>query len=282
MSADEQTQFLQELAEDLNSKDIQLPSFPDVVISIRSALEDPNCSSEHLGEVVKTDPVLVARLLMSANSAFHNRAGIEIVDLNLAISRLGFEVVRNTAITLAVEQIFAASEHKEVQSAIKNIWTSSLSLASMCFVIARNEGKLNPDNAFLCGLLHEVGKLYILTKARDYPTLLGNADSLNTVLDQWYESIGKSIIEAWGFGPEIADSLETEENLSADAGAPATLVDVVFLAKLILTEAGDENLHENDEFQGPAGKLNVSVDNLAAVQEAYELHASSMRHSVGG
>ena len=106
MTGSEQTQFLQQLAEDLNSKCIELPSFPDVVINIRTALEDPKCTSERLAEVVRTDPVLVARLLMAANSAFHNRAGIEIVDLNLAISRLGFEVVRNTAITLAVEQIF--------------------------------------------------------------------------------------------------------------------------------------------------------------------------------
>ena len=116
MSAEEQSQFLQQLAEDLNSKNIQLPSFPDVVINIRTALEDPSCTSERLADVVRTDPVLVARLLMSANSAFHNRAGIEIIDLKLAISRLGFEVVRNTAITLAVEQIFAASEHENMKA----------------------------------------------------------------------------------------------------------------------------------------------------------------------
>ena len=278
MSADEQTRFLQELAEDLNSRNIQLPSFPDVVINIRTALEDPTCSSERLAEVVRTDPVLVARLLMSANLAFHNRAGIEIVDLNLAISRLGFEVVRNTAITLAVEQIFAASEHEELKSAIKEIWSSSLSLASMSFVIARSEGKLNPDNAFLCGLLHEIGKLYILTKARNYPTLMGNAESLASVLDQWYASVGKSIIEAWGFSSEIADSVESDENVSDDENAAATLVDVVYLAKLVLDES--ENVAETESFQGHAGKLNINADNIASLQEAYELHAQSMRQSV--
>ncbi len=280
MSADEQTRFLQELAEDLNSRNIQLPSFPDVVISIRTALEDPTCSSERLAEVVKTDPVLVARLLMSANSAFHNRAGIEIVDLNLAISRLGFEVVRNTAITLAVEQIFAASEHEELKVAVKDIWSRSLSLASMSFVIARSEGKLNPDNAFLCGLLHEIGKLYILTKARNYPGLMGDEASLNTVLDQWYTSIGKSIVEAWGFSSEIADSVESDENVSDDENAAATLVDVVYLAKLVLSET--DELTDTDDFQGHAGKLNVSADNVPALQEAYELHARSMRASVSG
>ncbi len=279
MSTDEQTQFLQQLAADLNSKSIKLPSFPDVVINIRTALEDPTCSSERLADVVRTDAVLVARLLMAANSAFHNRAGIEIVDLNLAISRLGFEVVRNTAITLAVEQIFNASQHEELKESIKNIWSSSLSLASMCFVIARGSGGLNPDNAFLCGLLHEVGKLYILTKARDYPNLMGDPDSLATVLDQWYASVGKSIVEAWGFSDEIASSLEIEENLSSDASSPATFVDVIYAAKLLLESDEDEELDASS--QSIVGKLKISQDTLPALRESYDEHAASMRQSVG-
>ena len=277
MSAEEQTRFLQELAEDLNSKNIQLPSFPDVVINIRTALEDPTCSSERLAAVVRTDPVLVARLLMAANSAFHNRAGIEITDLDLAISRLGFEVVRNTAITLAVEQIFAASEHKSLKKSIEEIWRSSLALASMSFVIARNAGSVNADNGFLCGLLHEIGKLYILTKATRFPTLLGNAESLKTVQDQWYASVGKSSIEAWGFPSEIAESLDGDVCV-AGAGT-ATLVDVVFVAKLLL--AADETAGE-DTLPAAAKKLGISADNLPAIHEAYELHARSMRQSVGG
>jgi len=282
MSAEEQSRFLTELAEDLNSRNIRLPSFPDVVISIRTALEDPSCTSERLAEVVQTDPVLVARLLMSANSAFHNRAGIEIMDLNLAVSRLGFEVVRNTAIALAVEQIFAASEHKDLKNAIKQIWNSSLSLASMSFVIARNAGNVNPDNAFLSGLLHEIGKLYILTKAQKYPLLMGDEASLGAVMNDWYATVGRSIIEAWGFSSEIADCMETEEHLSADRNAAATLVDVVFLAKLVLGESDEEVIVADGAFTGPAGKLNVSADNLSSIQEAFDLHSRSMRQSVGG
>lgn len=277
-SAKEQTQFLQQLAEDLNTKNIRLPSFPDVVINIRTALEDPTCSSERLADVVRTDAVLVARLLMAANSAFHNRAGIEIVDLNLAISRLGFEVVRNTAITLAVEQIFNASQHEELRDSIKKIWSGSLSRASMCFVIARQSDNLNPDNAFLCGLLHEVGKLYILTKARDFPNLMGDADSLGTVLEQWYASVGKSIVEAWGFSDEIASSLEIEENLSSDSSAPATFVDVIYAARLVLESDDEQELDAAS--QDIVGKLKINADSLPGLREAYDQHAQSMRASV--
>ena len=203
----------------------------------------------------------------------------KIVDLNLAISRLGFEVVRNTAITLAVEQIFNASQHKELRDSVKQIWTTSLSLASMCFVIARNSGNVNADNAFLCGLLHEVGKLYILTKARDYPSLMGDAESLNKVLDDWYSSVGKSIVESWGFSDEIAESLEIEENISIDQGVPATLVDVIFAAKNVL-EDGDEMTPREDS-QRSAGKLRISEETLPEIREAFKLHAQSMRQSVG-
>ena len=278
--SDEQTRFLQELAEDLNSRNIQLPSFPDVVINIRTALEDPSCTAERLADVVRTDPVLVARLLMAANSAFHNRAGIEITDLDLAISRLGFEVVRNTAITLAVEQIFEATEHKELKDGVQKIWQTSLALASMSFVIARNSGSINPDNAFLCGLLHEVGKLYILTKAASYPQLMGDEDSLETVMQQWYSSVGKSIVDAWGFPSEIADSVDTEENLNLAPNASASLVDVVFLAKQVLDDAA--RLEEDASCKVSAGRLNVSPDNFPSIREAYELHAQTTRSSIGG
>ncbi|MDJ0793450.1 MAG: HDOD domain-containing protein [Woeseiaceae bacterium] len=278
--SDEQTRFLQELAEDLNSRNIQLPSFPDVVINIRTALEDPSCTAERLASVVRTDPVLVARLLMAANSAFHNRAGIEITDLDLAISRLGFEVVRNTAITLAVEQIFEATEHKELRDGVQKIWQTSLALASMCFVIARNSGSINSDNAFLCGLLHEIGKLYILTKAADYPQLMGDDASLDTVMQQWSASVGKSIVDAWGFPSEIADSVDIEENLNLEGRASASLVDVVFLATQVLDDAA--HLEEDDGCKVSAGRLNVSADNYPALQESYELHAQSLRSSIGG
>ena len=278
MSPDEQTAFLQRLAEDLNSRNIQLPSFPDVVINIRTALEDPKCTSERLADVVRTDAILVARLLVAANSAFHNRAGIEITDLNLAISRLGFEVVRNTAITLAVEQIFNAAEHEDMRDEIKQIWKRSMSLASMSFVIAQHAKAVNADNAFLSGLFHEIGKLYILTKARDFPSLMGDPASLDTVLQQWAPSVGSSIVEAWGFASEIAESMDVEENLSSGQDAPATLVDVIYAAR--------ELLKGEEDSDAPIGgivaeKLKISDESLPAIRESYELHAQSMRQSAG-
>lgn len=276
MSASEQTQFMQGLADALNKKEIALPSFPDVVIRIRSALEDPTCSAERLAEVAKADPVLVSRLLRSVNSAFHNRAGIEIVDLNLAISRLGFETVRNTAIALAVEQIFDAAQHQELKERLRGLWDNSTRLASMCYVLARRTGTVNADSAFLSGLLNEVGKLYILTKARDYPGFLGDGPALDAVLAQWSPSVGKSIVQAWGFPDDIAQTLDQEN--AGITGDKASLLDVLLAARLLVFDAGSA-------LQSPhvsLTRLAISEVTIGEVQEAYEICVDSMHRSVAG
>ena len=276
MSAEEQAHLLNQLAADLNAKDVQLPSFPDVVINIRKALEDPSCSAERLGDVVRTDAVLVARLLMKANSAFHNRAGIEITNLDLAISRLGFEEVRNAAITLAVEQLFNAEEHEDIKDVLEIVWDKSLSLASMSFVLAKQSGRVNADNAFLGGLLHEIGSLYILTRVRKYPGLMADPEKLGELLEQWTPSIGRSIVDSWGFSSSIADSLEIDEHRHPEEGGPANIVDVVYAAKCLL----DEELPNPDE--STAAKLRIGTESLPGIREAYEVHSQSMRHSAGG
>jgi HD-like signal output (HDOD) protein len=278
MSADEQSRFLQGLAEDVNSKNIALPSFPDVVINIRTALEDPSCTPNRLSEVAKTDPVLVSRLLQAANSAFHNRAGIEIVDLDLAISRLGFEAVRNTAIALAVEQIFNASQYDGLRDYLKDIWDRSVSLSSMCFVLAQSTGKVNADNAFLCGLLHEIGKLYILTKAKEYPEFLGDGESLDAVLEQWHPTIGKSIVDSWGFSSEIAESVAADHSPHGDESSPANLADIISVSNTLL--GSDDDLP--DFSQSSFGKVNVTAESIEKLRASYELHVRSMRQAVRG
>lgn len=280
MSANEQASFLQGLAETLNSKEISLPSFPDVVVQIRSALEDPTCSAGRLAEVAKADPVLVSRLLKAVNSAFHNRAGIEIVDLGLAISRLGFEAVRNTAITLAVEQIFDASNHEDLKERLKGLWDNSVKLSSMCYVVAQHSKTLNADNAFLCGLLHEVGKLYILTKAHKYPEFLADGESMDRVMAQWSPNIGQSIVQAWGFPDEIANTMDAASVAESQVDSTPSMADVV-VASWLLVSNSDSALAAATP-QPSIHRLGISKDSFTELSERYETYVMSMRQSVSG
>jgi len=281
MSAEEQTQFLQGLAEALNGKEIALPSFPDVVVQIRTALEDPTCTAGRLAEVAKTDPVLVSRLLRSVNSAFHNRAGIEIVDLGLAISRLGFEAVRNTAITLAVEQIFDAAKHDGLKNRLKGLWTNSVHLSSMCYVLSQRAGSsINSDNAFLCGLLHEVGKLYILTRAKDYPNFLGDDTSLDTVMAQWSASVGESIVQAWGFPDDIAQTMDAQSAAHNQVNTNASMFDIVAGSQLLVADA--EGSINSASPHVSLERLGITSENYEEIAVSYQLYVSSMLQSISG
>lgn len=279
MSVEEQAGFLEGLAEELNSKNIALPSFPDVVVNIRNELEDPTCTAKRLASLARTDPVLVSRLLMSANSAFNNRAGIDIVDLDLAISRLGFESVRNTAITLAVEQLFNASKHESLRDRLRDLWSRSINMASMSYVVARSVSGMNADNAFLCGLLNEVGKLYLLSKAELYPKFLGDSAAVDQVLAEWHPSIGRSIIEAWGFPDDIVASVDVEEGVASTDGGAANFADVLSAAGTLLASSDEP---ETELQTTPSlDRLAIRAEQKVDLLESWEALAQSMRQSVG-
>lgn len=131
-----------------------------------------------------------------ANSAFYNRANAKIDSLDGAIGRLGIEVVRSTAMSTAMKQLYNAEKHSHAAKFLRAVWARGMKLSCMAFAIAKSRKMLNEENAFLCGLLHEVGKLYIITKADEFPGLFGNAKSFEAVLSKWNPQISKCIIES--------------------------------------------------------------------------------------
>jgi HD-like signal output (HDOD) protein len=52
---------------------------------------------------------------------------------------------------------------------------------------------VNPDEALLTGMMHGIGKLYVLTRATDHPELFADTDTLDAIIRQWHPSIGKAI-----------------------------------------------------------------------------------------
>src|SRR5690606_21690545 len=91
-------ELISNFAQELTKGDISLPSFPEVVLRIRKLLEKDDIQVAQVSAAVSTDPVLVSRLLVFANSSHYNPAGVRIESLDIAISRLGFELVKNTAV----------------------------------------------------------------------------------------------------------------------------------------------------------------------------------------
>ncbi len=278
MSKEDQFRFVSLLALELENGDIMLPSLPDVVMKIRKMLESDSADFDQVSQAVSVDAVLVSKLFVYANSAYYNRANVKIETLDGAIGRLGFEVVRNTAMSLAMKQLYAAEKHSHAAKHLRAIWASGMKLSSMSFAIAKSYPSINEETAFLCGLLNEVGKLYIVTKAEEFPEILGDAKQLQAMFDQWNAQISKSIIESWGFTEEMAESADPEHYLVDDPSADPQLVDIVYVAKILVDDADLEgmDLSEVSSF----AKLGISKKTLPDILGRYRDKLTSMQSTL--
>ena len=274
-SQDDYFKLVQSLAADLNKNDIKLPSFPDVVIRIRTALDDPDTTSGDLANILSVDAVLASRVLILANSTYHNPAGFKIDSLESAVGRIGFEKVRTAAIAYAVEQLHASEGLEPLKNELRAIWSLGMRLAAMSEVIARHCTKLDGDAAFIAGLLHRIGVLYLFTKYHDYTALLQDTEVRETLIDEWAAPIGQSIVANWNFSEEIQETLNPDEVETTRRRTTANLADVVATAKMSLN-GEEEDWHDSDE----AKRLELTDEKLPAIMESYQEKLDSLASAV--
>lgn len=239
MSDEHAMRFVTQLARELSAGSVKLPSLPDVVLKIRKLLEEENCDFGRVAQAIGTDPMLVSRLLVFANSTAFNPTGQRIESLDAAISRLGFELIRNTAIALALKQMYLGEKHKSVAAVLRELWRRSMQLSALAYCIAEAHDELDSETAYLCGLVHEVGKVYILTKSRDFPEFLGDPHALELILNEWHAKIGKSILESWDFPNEVCESADPRGYLSEYTHDAPSFADVTFVAERMLAAEAD-------------------------------------------
>jgi len=223
--------FISDLAYDLNNGTLDLPAFPDVTMQIKSALEDKEVTAEKIASLVSSDPVFSARILKLANSVMINGAGHKINDIRTAITRMGFNMAYNTAVSIAVEQLKSTSAPAHIIPYLQECWHHSVQVAAYSYVIAKNQTRINPDTALLAGLLHDIGKYYILSRAENYPELINTPNALEDVLDEWHTGIGRGILEAWNLSEELCVVADEHE----EHGRHSTVVDltdIVMVANL--------------------------------------------------
>ncbi|MEO7773673.1 MAG: HDOD domain-containing protein [Steroidobacteraceae bacterium] len=225
--------FVQSLATELSGKKIDLPSFPDVAIQVRKVLSDEFVSSKQVVRVVSTEPALAAKLLAMANSAAINPSGAKVVELRTAIARIGFNMVRSASLAFAMEQIRKSESLKTLRAPLNSLWERSVLVAAMSFVVARRATQVNPDTALLAGLLHGVGKLYILTRAAKHPKLFADQPTYSQIVRDWHASIAKAVLENWEISEDVSGAVEEFENLDRDHKGVCDLTDVLAVANLL-------------------------------------------------
>ena len=280
--SDQRFLFLEELTGDLNRGDIELPSFPDVVLQIRKALEDENCSTEKLVQLVSAEPVLAARLLSVANSAALRPSGDPITDLNMAVNRIGRIMIRSSAMSFAMTQLQNAAKLKTAKEQLEAIWEQCSHVAALCYVLSRKYTKLNADEAMFVGLMHGIGRMYVLTRAEEFPSLFENRSDIETIMDEWDCAIGSSIVESWGLAEHVAAAIRDFKDTKRAHEGGADYTDVLTLAYILyrFIVAGEDAEFVLDEV--PASRqLDIAATDMLQVLGESEEKINSLRRALG-
>jgi HD-like signal output (HDOD) protein len=276
-------EFVRGLAADLSRGHVDIPSFPEIALRVRRVLADPNSAVEQVVRVVGSEPALVARLLRVANSASFNRSGKTVSDLRTAISRIGYNMVRSASISFAMAQIRQSNKLAGLDHHLHDLWRRSSSVAASAFVLARNCSGINPDEAMLAGTMHGIGKLYVLTRVVGHPELFSSEATLNEIMRDWHASIGKAILENWGFSETMAQAVGGQEEPDKEESGPPDLADVLAVA-ILMVSFGDDvvGLEAALDGLGAAGRLGLNAEKARTAMRESAAEVTALSQALGG
>ncbi|MCE1170767.1 HDOD domain-containing protein [Azovibrio restrictus] len=223
--------ILEDIAKDL-SGDVNFPTYLDASLTVRNVLKDPLVSVDKVAQVVGVEPLIASKLLRLANSVAYNSSGKSISDLRQAIQRVGFETVRTTSLSVAMEQMLRSRNLVAFEDIARLTWEHSLQVAAIGRVLARRIGRVNPEDAMLAGMVHDIGVFYLLYRAAEYPEYKNCREDLLSLVIGWHESIGESLLTALGLPDHIISAIREHDQLKHVAN-PCSLADVLYFANLL-------------------------------------------------
>lgn len=225
-------QMLEDIAKEL-SGEVIFPTYFDAVLRLRKVLQDPNQSIAGISAAVVIEPLISAKLLRLANSVAFNPAGHQVVDLKSAIARLGVNAVRTSAMSIVMSQLMRAKGMADFAELTQSLWDHSIKSAAAAKILAKATTRLNPDEAMLAGLIHDLGAFYMLYRATQYEELRHRPDSVRYLIIQWHESIGVALLNALGIPEEIVDATAEHDHLRTTPIPIRNFSDVIYVANML-------------------------------------------------
>lgn len=195
--------------ENLVEKAGDMKVFPAVARKVMEMVDRDDVSGTLLAEAISKDQALSAHLLKAANSALYGLPR-EITTILMAVSVLGFRNIRDMTIMATTRGVY-----KRFGITEKMLWTHSVSAAIGAKMIATKYARLVSDDAFICGLLHDVGKVILNNECPEafsqvmMKTYNEGASSVQAELDVFgytHTEVGSSVTTSWNY-PKLIPTL---------------------------------------------------------------------------
>jgi putative nucleotidyltransferase with HDIG domain len=205
-----------------------IPMLPELATRVISLVSDPNVTLTHLAQVITKDQVLTTRLLSLANSAYYASAA-DISSVPEAIMRVGSLAVRNQAVTLCVTS--RMTDRRVYGEQGQDLVHHGIGTAYVARLVA-DETSQPPDQAFLCGLLHDIGKLVMLKWRYDHVKRTGemiDPSLFEQMLATRHAEVGSLALQRWGLPADLEEPVLCHHDYAAATGN-RELAAVIYLA----------------------------------------------------
>jgi len=227
-------QMLEDIAHEL-AGELIFPTYFDAALRLRKELQDAEQPIAHIARIVGAEPLIAAKLTSLANSVLYSPNGIAVRNLAAAIDRLGLKLVRTTALAISLAQLMRSKEMSLFSELTQALWQHSIKSAVAARALARTHthARINPDDALLAGLVHDLGAFYMLYRAAQYPELRARPDTVKFLVLQWHESIGVTLLGALGLPEDIVNASIDHDQPRPATTSVRTLADIVYVANIL-------------------------------------------------
>lgn len=269
--------FLVHVKTELEANRLVLPTLPDIALKVRDAVSGGDASAQELAEMIITDAALSARLMQVSNSPLY-RGAQEIKNIQMAVTRLGNKTIRTLITSLVMQQMFKPTS-KILEQYFRTTWEQGVNVSAICRALSSFVPHLNADEAMLAGLVHQIGKLPILTLVEKIPEFRDSPSRLEKLLEKAHPHVGKIIMDTWNFPDELKLVASEYVNFQREHDGPADYVDLVQVAFLQSIAGTDHPACRVDWNMVPAfAKLGLHTDveilEIEGVSEEIELAQS--------
>jgi HD-like signal output (HDOD) protein len=267
-----------------------LPTLPDIAVKVMELLEDPGTSAAELGKVLSADQGLTLRILRMANSAYYNFPR-QIGTINLAIVVLGFETVKSLTLAISINDTIKKWK-SHLNFDFRTYWRHSLDAAVCAKVLSKSINYKVPGEAFVAGLIHDVGKLLIARyfqaeyseiEGRSRSTIKPDYEIETEVLGADHAEIGGWLADRWNLPSPIADAVKCH-HLPDHAEVDVTLSSLICLAnsyarKKLFDHGAQIPVPDFDAFAWNNLKMRLTYDSQPDIEYYYRLYKDELNKS---
>lgn len=266
-----------------------IATLPEITVKIIELVENPTSTAQDLHNVISNDPALCSRILKVVNSSFYGLPG-QIGSINRAIVLLGLNAVKNIAISASLAKLFRGGELCARFSA-RDLWSHSIATATSAKLLADELHIGIPDEAFLAGLIHDIGLMVEMQVNREKLVEVINElepdDEGNPTKDMMeveerifganHQQFGKALCEKWKFPSVFANVTGYHHNPLDLSEGGRTMACLIYVAdrvagameggyRLDLTELSfdadvlDELKIDEDKIERVMNKLDQAIE----------------------